>query len=544
MLLAGLLWIARTLIPILSVASLPSAKDYMHLLKNLLASRHSTSDSKIHFTKAMLTLGEQSLNQNGVGYCWLPVAGHIFILSKPQHIEALYNQPGSVFSQISFFERLAVVLGTGNLMSSEVHSATHSTLRQAILNRNKQFLQHLPQIVHDFFEKYRKQPPQPLTEVMEKLSRAVLLSAYFEKNIVNRFEKKYATVTNLTEDLLSLIELEMLSHKKHNDLLAVRERLFAFGYGLLCVPNQPDAVFSWLTLLLKVRVQQHVKICRDMHILLQKTEEPGQWPSLSSYDWQQLLSYARVHGDKTPLSTSLRDTVNESIFIPLLGFDATATMLCTTIRIIMENPRIKVQVKEEMRLLKTTTPKLSSHMGYLDAVMQEALRLFPPTPLIPEIVTARFSIPCNGRILTFPKQAMILIPLELLHRYPPIELTPKEQQQFDQILINSGTVFPERYNPRKPDGELFHMRLYPSLPDYSFFSFKGKKPAAKRRCPGSSLALSEGTQVMHELLDKGDFTLLDHQPLTFFNDYEKSIQRSQGGGLLALATPKLNLEPT
>jgi len=491
----------------------------------------------------MLALGEQSLVKNGIGYCWMPVVGHIFVLSKPQHLEALYNQPGSAFSQIPFFKRLAVVLGADNLMSAQVHSATHTTLRQAILNRNEQFLKHLPTTVHDFFEKYKKKAPQPLTEVMEALSRAVLLSAYFEKNIVNRFEEKYAAVTNLTEDLLSLIELEILSHKKHNDLLAVRERLFAFGYELLCVPNQPDAVFSWLNLLLKVRVQQHADICKTMHILLKKTEVIRQWPTLSTNDWLELLRYAREQADTTPLSVRIRDAVNESIFIPLLGFDATATMLCTTIRIIMENPRIKARVKEEMRLLKTTTPKLSSHISYLDAVMQEALRLFPPTPLIPEIATERFSIPCNGRTLTFAKQAMIIIPLELLHRYPSIELTQEEQRQFGQVLIDSGTVFPERYNPRKPDGELFHSRLYPPLPDYSFFSFKGKKAAAKRKCPGSSLALSEGMQVMHQLLDREDFTLLDHQPLTFFNDYKKSIQRSQGGGILSLTTPRLNLEP-
>lgn len=524
------------------MANIPSAKDYIHLLQKLYKFRHSIPDAKIHFSEAMLTLAEESLVNKGMGYCWFPKAGHFFVMSKPDLVKAFYKQPGTPFSQVSFFKRLAVVLGPNNLMSSELNSATHNQLRPAILNRNTQFLKHLPDIVHHFFNNYTR--PKPLTEVMEALSRAVLIAAYFDKNIVARFEKHYARSRNLTDDLLSLIELDLFSQKKHSDLVAIRERLFLFGYDLLRSPKHGNNSFSWINLLLKVRVQQHATVCKTMHILLGKTYTKGEWPILSNQDWMRLLDYAREQTDKTLLSIYIREAINESIFIPLLGFDATATMLCTTIRIIIENPRIKARVKEEIHLLKTAQPKLTRHISYLDAVMREALRLFPPTPLIPEIVSERFSLSYQGKTLTFPKHAMVLIPLELLHRYPSIELTPDEQIQFGETQIASNTVFPERYNPHKPDGEPYHSRLYPQLSGFSFFSFKGENDETERKCPGSRLALSEGKEVLYQLLDKRDFKLFNHQPVCFSNSYEKPIQKSEGGGTLLLENLAPNLELT
>ena len=190
----------------------PPVGDYLYLTKSLMQSRDNTQDNnvKTQFMEFVVALGNlASDNHTGVGYFWLPQLGSVYVLTNPTVVKQFYEKKNSSnFSQLPFFNRLSLILGPDNLMSSPLYSSIHTSIRKSILNRNEKFIPYLADLVKDFFVDYAKQKKvMPLGEVMNALSRRVLLTTYFDKCVVEAFERNYDP--KLTEALLlSIFELE------------------------------------------------------------------------------------------------------------------------------------------------------------------------------------------------------------------------------------------------------------------------------------------------------------------------------------------------
>lgn len=66
------------------------------------------------------------------------------------------------------------------------------------------------------------------------------------------------------------------------------------------------------------------------------------------------------------------------------GGEATATCMSATVYFMLTNPATYKHVKDEVRRAfnseKSIEPNAVKHLVYLNAVIEESLRLFPPTP--------------------------------------------------------------------------------------------------------------------------------------------------------------------
>lgn len=528
-----------------SIVTLPASGDYVELLKNAMVSNDETTNTNIEtqFMQFIANLGIQSLNaQTGVGYFYLPKIGSVYVLSEQPLINQLYAEQNKAnFSQLRFFNTLALILGPNNLMSSPLSSAAHSRIRTSIYERNEKFIPHTRAVVTDFFQKYAMEnKAQSLSAMMDALSRRVLLSNYFDECLVDFFEKHYEP--QLSKDLLaSIFQLEELSTEKHKSILELRNKLFKFSCDLLLLPEIKNKIFAkntWLNYLLQVRIEENPALLNKL-FSLNISNSPE---NLQAADWEILLHYAINKQDTDELSALVRDVVCESFFIPLLGFDATATMLITSLRIAIQDPRIKAIVTQEIKQLSASNPSLSLlgtngsyKLSYMEAIILEGLRLSPPAPIIPEIVTNTFYINTNGQKLKLPKDSLIFIPMEGLHthsaNYPDIPLSKKGQDMLHTMSVDSKTVFPERWKPVDPEGTQYNADYF-SQPHSAPKAFSPFKLGA-RQCPGKRLAMSEAISVF-TVLDMYDFQLTNEDTLNFPYSYDKPFQRNGGEGALKI----------
>lgn len=529
--------------------TIPPVEDYLSLTKEILKTKDKTHDNsvKTKFMEFVVKVGNRSLSHNkGIGYFWLPHIGSVYVLSKPSVVRQFYETKNkSNFSQLRFFNRLSIILGPDNLMSSPLGSSIHSSVRKSIFNRNEKFIPHIADLVKDFFLEYSKQNRNmPIGEVMNALSRRVLLTTYFDKSVVDAFERNYDP--KLTAALLSSIfELETITDQQKQELEQLRNKLFEFGCKLILLPEVKNQLFgenNWLNYLLNVRIERNTSLQAELSSLgiLNSPQ------NLQGNDWEILLNHA-IHNQVEPsLASVIRDVINESLFIPLLGFDATATMLLTSLRIAIQDSRINSIVKSELKQLQLNNYPLkihhvgSSKLSYIEAVILEALRISPPAPVIPEIVTHTFSLDLDGEELELPQGALVFMPMEGLHTHevntPDIPLSIKGQTIFNKTHIDSKMILPERWKPMSPQGIPYNADLFDDeIPTQeAFFSFK----TGARQCPGQRLALTEALGIF-SLFNSYEFKLNNEEELNFPFSYDSPFQRNGGNGSLRVS-PKPN----
>lgn len=546
----------------------PTPIEYLSLVNEMVrlkltTSPQATQQLQAQFMNFVVKLGTQSLQQGrGIGSFKLPHLKRtpVFVLSNRTAIQQLYTRDNEKkFGQQQFFTRLALILGSNNLMSSKLGSDTHKMIRQAILNRNEAFRPKVAQMVADFFQEYEQQTAQnsSLSEVMDKLSRRVLLSTYFGENVVQQFEELYNS--NLTKQLIdSLFSLDPIKEEEKEELLMLRTTIFKLGCQLIysspALTTQLTQEQSWLNYLLTVRIIKDSKLKKELEQLgIMGTE------TLSAEQAQLLISCALKNTtnnldealNDSPLSQLVQDVVNESLFIPLLGFDATATVLITALRIAIQDKRIYSIIKNEMQQKTSSEEQFevnstwdNHHLSYAEAVLLEALRLAPPAPIVPEMMNETVNLQLDDFVLTLPKGALVFIPLESLHthtaHFPNITLSQRGQQQLGKKVISAKDIFPERWGPKSSLGTVYNADFFEDEP-------QGLRPGAlekqggllsfktgARRCPGLRIAITEILSLLR-LLAIYEFELTDEEQLKLRFNYATPLQRNGGLGLLKIS---------
>ncbi|WP_454783908.1 cytochrome P450 [Legionella sp. WA2024007413] len=545
----------------------PSAMSYLSLIKDITLLRTDPSAKtqlQTRFMTFIADLGSHSLDAQGSGiaYFKLPDLTPVFVLSNKSAIQQLYAKSNEKkFGQRQFFRRLAVILGSGNLMSSILGSDTHSRIRQSILSRNETNRPHVANMVAAFFKEYELEQGQhgrPLSEVMDKLSRRVLLTTYFGEGIIKSFETFYHP--SLTKELIAcLFSLDPIKDKEKKNLISLRDKTFKLACQVIFssaeLTKQLMEKQSWLNYLLTVRVIMSTDVKSQLQQLGIDSEQ-----ELTADQCESLIKYSIEHADTTLLSNLVRDVVNESLFIPLLGFDATATALITALRIALQDKRIYTIIKQEIQQKISTSEAFELHspwdartdkgVSYAEAVLLEALRLAPPAPIVPEIVHESINIDIEGSSLTLPPGALVFIPMQGVHThakyFPDIALSSEGQRIFGKKVISANDIFPERWGPKNNSDEFYNAHFFAETPvsyvpntmekEGQLLPFK----TGARRCPGLRIAMTE-VMALFRMLAVYKFELTAEEHLELHFNYETPLQRNGGMGLLTIK-PRKQLE--
>jgi cytochrome P450 len=198
-----------------------------------------------------------------------------------------------------------------------------------------------------------------------------------------------------------------------------------------------------------------------------------------------LLSLLMGALDEDGSQMSPRQLRDETMTLFLAGHETTALTLAWTWYLLSQNPATEARLHEELRgVLGGKPPEAADveRMPYLQAVVQEALRLYPPAYIL-----ARTSIaPCRIAGYDFPTGTTILMSQWVTHRDP-------------RYYENPDAFLPERWLQGLAD----------RLPPGAYFPF-GDGP---RRCIGQGFALLEAALVLGTIAQQFRMRLVPGHPV-------------------------------
>ncbi|RLU15176.1 hypothetical protein DMN91_012170 [Ooceraea biroi] len=198
-------------------------------------------------------------------------------------------------------------------------------------------------------------------------------------------------------------------------------------------------------------------------------------------DMIHLLMQARDKGSAHKLT--LDDIVSQAFIFFLAGFDTASTLMCFVAHELAVNPDVQTRLRDEVdRHLAEGNGSISydsmSKMVYMDMVVSEALRKYPPAIFTDRITAKRYELPpaqpgCKSLIIE-PETVIIMSAYG---------------------LQNDPKYFP---NPEKFDPERFNEENKDKIHPYTYLPF-GLGP---RKCIGNRFALMETKLLIAELLQK------------------------------------------
>lgn len=201
-------------------------------------------------------------------------------------------------------------------------------------------------------------------------------------------------------------------------------------------------------------------------------------------DLLSVLLHAQAENNGNFMSdVQVRD---EAMTMLMAGHENTANILAWTWYLLALHPEIYRRMCDEVeQILGERAPTLDDlpNLGYLQQILKEALRLYPPAYLVGR--QAKCTLEIGGYRL--PAGTIILMSAYTLHRRADYYPHP---EQFD----------PERFSPKKEQ----------CLPRYAYIPF-GVGP---RSCIGSQLAMMEGQIILAMLAQRVRFQYPGRQQVT------------------------------
>jgi cytochrome P450 len=198
--------------------------------------------------------------------------------------------------------------------------------------------------------------------------------------------------------------------------------------------------------------------------------------------------------------TAFKNIQSDLGLLLLAGHETTSRLLQFTLISLAQNPDVLEKLREEIALYQSANGKWThqdlNKLTYLDKVIKETLRLYPPVPIIPRRVTntcTLANIPlCNSQ--TEYKEAM------------------KKRNVNEDVILHAGTNIivaswfthqlpslyedPKRFNPdRHKSGSI------KSTDNFTMLAFG----AGLRSCPGKFIAVEEAKIFIAQLIMKYNF---------------------------------------
>ncbi|XP_014476478.1 PREDICTED: cytochrome P450 9e2-like [Dinoponera quadriceps] len=232
-------------------------------------------------------------------------------------------------------------------------------------------------------------------------------------------------------------------------------------------------------------------------------------------DMIHLLMQARNKEGPNVHTMTLDDIVSQAFIFFLAGFETSATLMCFLVHELAVHRDIQDRLFEEVeRHFAEGNGEISyeslSKMTYMDMVVSEALRKYPPMIFVDRVCVKRYELPPakpGGKSIILEPDCMTWTPVYSLHQDPK--------------------YFP---NPSKFDPERFSDENKDNIVPYTYLPF-GLGP---RMCIGNRFALMETKLLIAHLLHKFIFKVTEKtvEPIVF--DRKQFALQPEGGFWIAL----------
>ncbi|XP_028315721.1 cytochrome P450 3A40-like isoform X2 [Gouania willdenowi] len=172
------------------------------------------------------------------------------------------------------------------------------------------------------------------------------------------------------------------------------------------------------------------------------------------------------HYKKDSQNSGLTDheIISQATMFVFAGYETSSATLCFLVYCLARNPKIMKCLQKEIDATfpnkDPVTYEALMQMEYLDSVVNEGLRLYPPLARLERM--AKETVKINGT--TIPKGMLVMVPVYALHRdsdlWPePEEFKPERFSKENKQSINPYTYLPFGIGPRNCLGMRFAMAL-------------------------------------------------------------------------------------
>lgn len=181
-------------------------------------------------------------------------------------------------------------------------------------------------------------------------------------------------------------------------------------------------IFPQLAKLLKIKVFSR-KIESFFLDVVRTTIAARKDRGITRPDMMQLLMDSN---EKEQEELSIEDMASQAFIFFLGGFGTTTVLMCFLAHLLAVNPDIQKKLQEEVdQVMKEThgepTYEAINRMKYLDAVVNETLRLYPPMAQTDRVCTKRYELPPalpGSKPIQMDPGSRIIISMFSLHRDP------------------------------------------------------------------------------------------------------------------------------
>ena len=205
-------------------------------------------------------------------------------------------------------------------------------------------------------------------------------------------------------------------------------------------------------------------------------------------------------------SLSDRDVRDNALTILLAGHETTANALTWTFYLLSQNADAEAKLFDEIdRVLEGRTPRMADlpRLPYVERVVTEALRLYPPAWIIGRRAIAEYAL---GDYVAPPRSIIFMSPW----------VTQRDARWYPE---------PERFNPDRWTPE-----FKASLPPFAYLPFGG----GSRKCIGDQFALMEAALVLTTVAQKWRLPLAPGHPVAT----QPLITLRAKHGMKMIATPR------
>ena len=189
----------------------------------------------------------------------------------------------------------------------------------------------------------------------------------------------------------------------------------------------------------------------------------------------------QVESDKKTLTDE--EIIANIILILLAGYETTASLLTYASYSLAVHPEIQTQLRQEILEAKNKNNGVLDYdtlmsLPYLDAVINETLRMYPPLIRIDRDCSEDITLDYKGKKIEIKKGDAVIAPIYAIHHMQEYYAEPE-------------TFNPKRFLPENKD----------QLTPYTFLAFM----AGPRNCIGMRFALLEAKLALSNLLLEFDF---------------------------------------